>query len=414
MSTLRQPGRLGLALVLGSLALPALAQVGPVEAARRGEGEIERGREKERIVEAAVRLAPDSSVEIEVRTPRGEVHRYRGTWSQGAPKQHRLRILELPGDPNPEVEGWVRVEDGHLERIEMNGRAHGGHRYTLAFEGSGPDLALPAQWSTLDVTETGWGELRQGDGSWGFDRLRVELRPDGNARLTAIGQRHRELHGRWTERGAESVAIELGEAYGDRGERGSGRIRLDRGRVVSAEVDGRDVRGPFRLEFRGGAAAPYPQRPDPSRPHRDDFSEEWGFDQPGGDYDRARAGDVAQCQQLCAGDARCRAYTFNTRDQTCYLKESERPLERRIDCVTGVKRMSSTGFSERPGYDLEGGDYASVYQPALEACQQACRSDRECAAYAYNTRTRICYLKDRVGVYVSRYEMVSGVKPRGR
>ncbi|HLF56543.1 MAG TPA: PAN/Apple domain-containing protein, partial [Thermoanaerobaculia bacterium] len=187
-------------------------------------------------------------------------------------------------------------------------------------------------------------------------------------------------------------------------------IRMDRTELLSVSLEGNDRNGPFALDFRAGATPPYPDRPD--RPRRDDFTEEWGFDQPGGDLGRAPAADVAQCQALCADDVRCRAYTFNTRDRLCYLKNAERPLEPRRDCVTGIKRTSARGLSERPGFSIEGGDYTSVYLPTLTACQDACLSDVECLAYTYDTRNRMCYLKDRVGYYAPRDEMVSGVKQR--
>lgn len=71
-------------------------------------------------------------------------------------------------------------------------------------------------------------------------------------------------------------------------------------------------------------------------------------------------------------------------------------------------------LSERVGYNLEGGDYTSVYFETLRECQAACRRDERCAAYTYNTRSRTCYLKDRTGRYERRDDTVSGDKGDGR
>jgi hypothetical protein len=68
------------------------------------------------------------------------------------------------------------------------------------------------------------------------------------------------------------------------------------------------------------------------------------------------------------------------------------------------------GLTARAGFDMRGGDYSKIYLGSLGECQQTCADERQCRAYTYNTRDRMCYLKDRPTSYTPRSDTVSGEK----
>jgi hypothetical protein len=72
--------------------------------------------------------------------------------------------------------------------------------------------------------------------------------------------------------------------------------------------------------------------------------------------------------------------------------------------------VRTRALSERSGYNLEGDDYSKIYLNTLGECQEACAREDLCRAYTYNTRQRMCYLKDEVGRYSPREDTVSGQK----
>jgi hypothetical protein len=59
---------------------------------------------------------------------------------------------------------------------------------------------------------------------------------------------------------------------------------------------------------------------------------------------------------------------------------------------------------------MEGGDYPRVRLDTLAACQETCGGEPQCRAYSFNTRDRMCYLKDVIGRYSPRADVVSGEK----
>ncbi|HET9209331.1 MAG TPA: PAN/Apple domain-containing protein [Thermoanaerobaculia bacterium] len=73
------------------------------------------------------------------------------------------------------------------------------------------------------------------------------------------------------------------------------------------------------------------------RPWGEDLTEEEGYDYRGGDYDSFDAPSVSSCKSSCRRDDRCRAYSYNLRTDTCYLKDRVGSYQRNSDTVTGVK-----------------------------------------------------------------------------
>jgi hypothetical protein len=397
----------GLLLLAGLVPAPApAADPGRLHDSRRGEGQIARGPDTEKLDEATVELRDGGYAEIAVHSFRG-VYRLRGSWRPSSGKQVALTITEAYGESGANAAGWISIDGATFDRIEIDGRNGVGGKLAVSFNASGPGRPPQPDWSGLDSTRGGAGDWQYGRSRDTLDRVTVELRRDGTGEIRFRSRGPVRLSGRWSDLRPESVRFDVTGGL-DGSTTGAGTIRFRGDEVEQVDIDGNDRDGRFRLEFRAGVSAP--------PPHADArFTEEYGYDQPGADLREQRADDLRACQDACARDPRCRAYTFNTPDRRCYLKSEERPMIRRSDCVTGVRHGGSgsgDGLTEREGYNLEGGDYTSVYLRSLEECQDACRRDRECRAYTYNQRDRMCYLKDRVGNYSPRRDTVSGEKER--
>jgi hypothetical protein len=400
---------LGLLLLAGLVPSPApAADPGRLHDSRRGEGQIARGQESEKLDEATVELRDNGYAEIAVHSFRG-VYRFKGTWRPSSGKQVAITINDAYGESGANAAGWISIDGASFDRIELDGRNGVGGKIAVSFNATGPGRPPQSDWSGLDSTPGGAGDWQYDRSRDTIDRVTVEMRRDGTGEIRFRARGSVRLLGRWSDLRPDSVRFDVTGGL-DGSTNGSGTIRFRGEEVERVDLDGSGRDGRFRLEFRAG------DRPNPPGGGGSNgrFTEEYGFDQPGADLRELRVDEVGSCQDACARDARCRAYTFNTRERRCYLKSEERPMIRRADCVTGVRRGGGGGggLTQRDGYNLEGGDYTSVYQRSLEECQDACRRDRDCRAYTYNQRDRMCYLKDRVGNYSPRRDTVSGEKER--
>lgn len=150
-----------------------------------------------------------------------------------------------------------------------------------------------------------------------------------------------------------------------------------------------------------------------------DLSEEPQFDRPGGDYTHFRTTDLRDCKRACATDRRCAAYSFNSVESTCYLKDQVTKTSRDSRTISGIKEgyrggpdRPGGGLSREPGFDYYGGDYTNFRAPNDESCREECRRDRHCAAYSFNMRKGMCYLKDRAGSPRRNPDTVTGIKRR--
>jgi len=376
---------------------------------RAGSGSLQGSSGTTDLSEAEVRLRDGGSAEITVLDRRSSF-RLTGTWHKDRGDYIKLQIGDAFGRP-ADASGWVLVRDGRFEQIEIDGRTEGGRKLALSFHASGRDLPVEPEWDGSRTESAGWGELRRQRGTQDIDRARVELRPDGSASITLRAGGDQRIEGTWSDRRDDSVRIQVREAFGDDRATGSGTVTYRRGELDRIDFSGETYRAGYRVEFTAGARPPGPSRPPGGGSGR--FEVEYGYDQPGGDYRNLRVRDLEECQDACAAEGRCQAFTYNTEDRKCYLKDSERSLVRRSDTVTGKKRgggHGSSGLSERNGYNLEGGDYTRVRLDSLDQCQDACSRDRQCAAYTWLTGDRMCYLKDRVTNYTPRRDAVSGEK----
>jgi hypothetical protein len=152
------------------------------------------------------------------------------------------------------------------------------------------------------------------------------------------------------------------------------------------------------------------------------MTEERGTNRRGNDYTSFPAKAAADCQDACARDRRCRAYTFDWAAGACFLKDRVPSASSSRGSTSGVKQDYAPppggGYrgelGEERGVDYPGGDYTSTRVRGLEECQNQCRYDRRCAAYSFDVRAVVCYLKVRVNSPRRDRDKVGGVKGSGR
>lgn len=138
---------------------------------------------------------------------------------------------------------------------------------------------------------------------------------------------------------------------------------------------------------------------------------EFGYDRNGGDYRSiANVADPTTCARQCAGDAPCKAWTYNTSTRRCWLKDEVRPAQPSNIAVSGVRR----GFLynvDRPGRDYRS---FAVGTPDPQVCQAACEDEGRCVAWTMTTEPtglgNRCWLKDSVPGQSSMLGAVSGLK----
>ena len=162
-------------------------------------------------------------------------------------------------------------------------------------------------------------------------------------------------------------------------------------------------------------------RDDDRRGRQGDLTEERGYDRRGNDYTSFRARSLDDCQDSCRREGRCRAYTFDTRNGDCYLKDRVNSGERNGVMVTGYKEERRdrpdwddedrrVRLSEEPGRDRKGNDYTSFRVRDLRECKRECRHDDRCRAYTFIESSRRCYLKSRINSGVRNRDAVTGYK----
>lgn len=148
-----------------------------------------------------------------------------------------------------------------------------------------------------------------------------------------------------------------------------------------------------------------------------DLTEEWDLAYRGEDYNNFRSSDLQSCKDACRRDRRCVGYTYNHRSDVCYLKDRIGRSERDGNTISGTKRGSGGrpgsgygGLTQEWGVNRPGSDYSRFRVEDARDCQDECRRDSRCRAYAYNTRSRECFLKDRAPRAERGSDVVSGVK----
>jgi V8-like Glu-specific endopeptidase len=138
---------------------------------------------------------------------------------------------------------------------------------------------------------------------------------------------------------------------------------------------------------------------------------EVGIDRPGMDYSHFVTATAAICRQRCITDNNCRAFTWVTSSQMCWLKSAV------PDWTPNPDSTSGADLSREVGYDRGGSDTRVLDLPRADAdlCLAECARDSSCLAYTYvvpgaqgpNAR---CWIKAGVGAAAANSYTTSGIR----
>jgi len=150
-----------------------------------------------------------------------------------------------------------------------------------------------------------------------------------------------------------------------------------------------------------------------------------GFNLPGSDYSNFNADSALVCRQTCAGDSRCKAYSwvkpgYQGSSGRCWLKTRVPPLVKDSCCDSGSAQnilatpLRPENNTNRPGRDINHFDLSSY-----QACQDSCAHEASCTAWSWvrpgpGGRIGQCWLKSAAPNPVADACCVSGVKLRPR
>jgi len=300
-----------------TMAVPAAAQDFPrLQARHRGTGTYENRGTKEtwQLSEARVVLGEQSSATIEVWgrnlqvAMRGRITAFNG-------RKHVSFALETFDGVPTTASGWLDIDGrGGVERIEIDGQSP--LRLGISFRSQGPNIEPPPppppapEPAPAGLTEE-YGVNRRGADYRNFatDELRVcqnACKGDTRCRAYAYNLNRRVCY----------LKSQVPAASEDR-------------QVTSGVKQGWGGSGGGSAggDYDGGGGGNYGQ-----------LTEERGLDRRGNDYTDFRARDLYDCQESCRRDDRCRAYTFDTIDRTCWLKDRVNTQQRNRDTVTGFKQ----------------------------------------------------------------------------
>jgi S1-C subfamily serine protease len=153
--------------------------------------------------------------------------------------------------------------------------------------------------------------------------------------------------------------------------------------------------------------------PSPTNGASDDtpFSIYLDADAPGSDYKRADPPSFSSCQDRCAADATCQAFSYNVTKRVCFLKNKGNiPLTPHSEAVTG-RKIGSQQFSISKNQDAPGYDYERFDPLSSGDCQRLCAAEPECKAFSYNVPKQVCFLKTKADIALIRHhEAITGIK----
>jgi hypothetical protein len=146
-----------------------------------------------------------------------------------------------------------------------------------------------------------------------------------------------------------------------------------------------------------------------------------GTNLPGSDYANFPAHSAKVCMNTCAGESRCKAYTWvkpgiQGPGGMCWLKHSEPDIVKDACCDSFTRRMiDKADIRAEDKTDRPGLDYKNFAQDGWKNCQASCEAERQCASWSYARRgvqgpTGMCWLKSKVARPVPNDGVVSGVK----
>jgi hypothetical protein len=124
---------------------------------------------------------------------------------------------------------------------------------------------------------------------------------------------------------------------------------------------------------------------------------------------------LGACNDACASEVSCKAYTYNIPNSVCFLKGSGYRVIGNPNAVAGYKveieaKLVISPITVIEKTDLPGGDYNRLAGMDFEDCVSACEGDSRCAAFTFVRRYKVCWLKSSVPASSRNRSAISGVK----
>jgi hypothetical protein len=119
----------------------------------------------------------------------------------------------------------------------------------------------------------------------------------------------------------------------------------------------------------------------------------------GFDYQVLRNKGLADCEDACKSDGRCRAYTFNKWENVCFLKSSVTVTRIEPRGISGVLSSEALRAAERPptiarlsSRRFPGSPYRSLARTDYDSCANACAADSLCLGVNFGKLDGSCAL----------------------
>ena len=120
----------------------------------------------------------------------------------------------------------------------------------------------------------------------------------------------------------------------------------------------------------------------------------------GGDIYNVETPSPENCQGICAGDARCKSFTWvRPRDPRlpgmCWIKGNVPGRSYNTCCISGVKYVPGSGDDLEAGVNRPGGDFNNLPASSAAQCRNICQQQGGvCRAFTFVTATGRCWLKN--------------------
>lgn len=296
--------------VPGAAQAPAAAQGFPRLAARHagsGTYEIRGTQEKWTLSEARILLDDQGGAAIDVWGRNGKLE-LRGRITDFNGREHvSISLATFDGVPTT-AKGWISLDRrGGFERIEFDGQTP--VRLGVSFRAKGANLEPPPPPPVPPQPPQGMTE-EPGVNRRGADYRHFMSEDLRRCQETCKGDTRCRAYSYNLDTRTCFLKAQTPEPSSDR-------------EVVSGVKQGWGG-GPGSGGASGGGS-------------QSSLTEERGLDRRGYDYSDFRVRDLLDCQQTCLRDDRCRAYTYDTIDRVCYLKDGVNSQQRNRDMVTGYK-----------------------------------------------------------------------------
>lgn len=124
---------------------------------------------------------------------------------------------------------------------------------------------------------------------------------------------------------------------------------------------------------------------------------EVGFDRPGMDFQTSTTSSATACQSACVSNETCKAFTWVSGSNTCFLKNAIPGWNACPTCTSGIAPREEAGI-DRPGHDLA---VIDLTDNRAEVCHETCARTAGCAGYTFvpagiQAANARCWLKNGV------------------